>query len=254
MSQELGVQGWDAEKYSQLASYVPRLGQNVLDLLNPQPGERILDLGCGAGDLTQKIVDAGTDVVAIDASQSMVDHARARGLDAHLCDAAKLNYDGEFDAVFSNAVLHWIKDHTPVLRGVRAALKPGGRFVAEFGGFGNVAAITSTLIGVLEANGYPGRSLNPWYNPSVSGYQSELEGAGFHVAEINLIWRPTPISQGMGEWLDMFAVAFFKDIEDAALVEQMKAQVLNALEPNLKDESGLWYADHVRLRFVAIAS
>jgi len=254
MTQELGVQTWNAEKYSQLASYVPKLGQSVLDLLDPKPAERILDLGCGSGDLTQKITNVGADVSAIDASQSMVDHARTLGIDAHLCDARQLTYEHEFDAVFSNAVLHWIKDHKPVLVGVHKALKPSGRFVAEFGGFGNVAAITSTLIAVLSAHGFPGHSLNPWYNPSVSGYRSELEAAGFDVPNIDLIWRPTPIPQGMEEWLDMFAVAFFKDIEDETLIRRMKAQIVEALEPNLRDESGLWYADHVRLRFVAIAS
>ena len=254
MTQELGVQNWNAEKYSQLASYVPELGQSVFDLLNPKSNERILDLGCGAGELTQKIVDSGASVLAIDASQSMVEHARSVGIDAHLCDARQLPYKNEFDAVFSNAVLHWIQDHKKVLDGVRAALRPGGRFVAEFGGFGNVAAITSTLIAVLNANGFPGQSLNPWYNPSVSGYKAELEASGFGVADIDLIWRPTPIPQGMEEWLDMFAVAFFKDIQDDGLVRRMKAQIIEALEPNLKDESGLWYADHVRLRFVAIAA
>jgi len=254
MTQELGVQSWNAEKYAQLASYVPELGQSVLDLLDPKPGLRILDLGCGSGDLTQKILDAGAEVVGVDASQSMVDHACGRGIDARLCDARELPFEHDFDAVFSNAVLHWIKDHKPVLRGVHKALKPSGRFVAEFGGFGNVAAITSTLIAVLSDHGFPGRSLNPWYNPSVSGYQSELEAAGFDVSNIDLIWRPTPIPQGMAEWLDMFAAAFFKDIQDEELVARMKLKIVDALEPNLRDESGLWYADHVRLRFVAIAS
>ena len=136
---------WNSEAYRQHAPYVPNLGAAVLELLAPRPGERILDVGCGEGTLTQQIVDRGATVVGIDSSQDMIDAARARGLDARLINAEALTFDDEFDAVFSNAALHWIRDHDALLDGVARALRRGGRFVAEFGGHGNIAAIEAAI-------------------------------------------------------------------------------------------------------------
>ena len=145
------AQSWKADRYAEHAHFVPALGQPVLDLLKPQTGERILDLGCGDGVLTEKIAAAGASVVGVDASEDMVAAARKRGLDARVVDGARLDFAGEFDAVFSNAALHWMKqDPDAVIAGVERALKPGGRFVGEMGGHGCVAAITVAMIAVLE--------------------------------------------------------------------------------------------------------
>ena len=146
---EIARQRWSAERYAETAHFVPALGAPVLELLAPSPGERILDLGCGDGVLTEKIVSAGATVIAVDAGPDMVAAARARGIDARVMDGQKLTFTNEFDAVFSNAALHWMQDQQAVLAGVRRALKPGGRFVAEMGGHNNTAAIIVALSAVL---------------------------------------------------------------------------------------------------------
>src|SRR5215469_14834213 len=138
---ELSKQYWSAERYAATANFVPTLGTPVVTLLDPRPGERILDLGCGDGVLTERIVAAGAGVVAVDAAPDMVAAARARGLDARVVPGQGLAFDAEFDAVFSNAALHWMRPPEAVLAGVHRALRPSGRFVAEMGGHNNTAAI-----------------------------------------------------------------------------------------------------------------
>ena len=159
-------QTWNSDNYANNARFVSDLGAPVLDLLAPKPGERILDIGCGDGALTQKIVAAGSDVVAIDHSPSQVAAARKLGLDAHVMDATHLIYADEFEGVFSNAALHWIKPPEAVVAGVATALKPGGRFVGEFGGYGNVSKIREASIAALNARGLDGEAANPWYFPT----------------------------------------------------------------------------------------
>jgi trans-aconitate methyltransferase len=167
------AQSWKAERYAKHAHFVPALGQPVLDLLNPQAGERILDLGCGDGVLTEKIATAGASVVGVDASADMVAAAQKRGLDARVADGARLDFSREFDAAFSNAALHWMKDDPDaVIAGVARALKPGGRFAGEMGGHGCVAAITVALIAVLERHGVDAKSARPWYFPTVDDYRA----------------------------------------------------------------------------------
>ena len=159
---EIARQRWSAERYAETAHFVPALGAPVLELLAPSPGEHILDLGCGDGVLTEKIVAAGATVIAVDAGPDMVAAARARGIDARVMDGQKLTFGGEFDAVFSNAALHWMRDQQAVLAGVHRALKPGGRFVAEMGGHNNTAAIIVALSAVLARRGldaHPPQSL-----------------------------------------------------------------------------------------------
>src|SRR5689334_15105089 len=178
---ELAEQTWEAERYAAAAAFVPALGAPVVELLAPQPGERILDLGCGDGVLTEKIAAAGASVVGVDGGPDMVAAARARGLDAHVMDGQRLTFDREFDAVFSNAAIHWMRDQDAVLAGVRRALKPGGRFVAEMGGHNNTAAIMVAFSAVLARRGLDARRYNPWYFPSAAAYRARLEGAGFAV-------------------------------------------------------------------------
>src|SRR5260370_25746502 len=173
MPTDFPAQEWNSARYAENARFVSDLGQAVLDLLNPQPGERILDLGCGDGALTEKNVAAGGKVVGIDASPDMVSAARRRGLDARVMDAYNLSFNSEFDGVFSNAAMHWMKhDPDAVVQGVRRALKPGGRFAAEMGGHGCVAAIAVALCATLERYGIADpASLFPWYFPTPDAYR-----------------------------------------------------------------------------------
>ena len=247
---ELSKQHWSAERYAATAHFVPAFGAPVVELLDPQPGERILDLGCGDGVLTEKIGAIGATVVAVDAAPDMVAAAKARGLDARVIPGQSLAFEGEFDAVFSNAALHWMRPQETVLDGVRRALKPGGRFVAEMGGHNNTAAILTAMRAVLARRGIEALSLSPWYFPSAAAYQKKLEVAGFTVEEIAIVPRPTPLAAGLGAWLDAFAEDFLNPLpsDDRAIARQ---EICDLLQPILRDETGLWIADYVRLRFRA---
>jgi len=187
------AQTWDPASYGRNARFVSDLGSPVLELLAPKPGERILDLGCGNGVLTKKIADLGCNVVAVDSSATFVDSARTLGLVAYVVDAVALPYCEEFDAVFSNAVLHWIKRADEMLAGVHRSLRPGGRFVAECGGYGCVDKIRRALVDALNKRGMDGESRVPWYFPTPDDYATRLERAGFRVDSIALIPRPTPL-------------------------------------------------------------
>jgi trans-aconitate methyltransferase len=246
------AQEWNSSRYAENARFVSELGAPVLDLLNPQPGERILDLGCGDGALTAKIAQTGAIVTGVDASEDMVQAAQRCGVDARVVDACHLAFHSEFDAVFSNAALHWMKrDPDLVIDGVYRALKPGGRFVAEMGGHGNVAAITVALCATLDHYGIKGSAAAiPWYFPSVSEYSARLSARGFHVEYMELIPRPTPLPTGMRGWLETFAIPFTKYLPE----ERRRAfldEVSESLRPVLCDLTGKWTADYVRLRFLA---
>ena len=243
-----GAQTWCAEQYAHHAAFVPALGAPLIDRLNPRPGERILDLGCGDGTLTEQIAARGASVVGIDASAEMIAAARARGLDVRVVDAQQLPFDADFDGVFSNAVLHWIKDADAVLRGVARALKPGGRFVGEFGGHGNVAAIGVALRAVLPKYGLDAPS--DWYYPTPDDYRRRLEAAAFVVDDIALVPRPTPLPTGMSGWLDTFRGTILAAIPEPAR-QQAKSEIIDLLRPALCDDEGRWTADYVRLRFAA---
>jgi trans-aconitate methyltransferase len=249
---EIARQCWSAERYAETAHFVPALGAPVLELLAPSPGEHILDLGCGDGVLTQKIVAAGATVIAVDAGTDMVAAARARGIDARVMDGQKLTFGGEFDAVFSNAALHWMRDQQAVLAGVCRALKPGGRFVAEMGGHNNTAAIIVALGAVLARRGLDAHRLNPWYFPSAEAYRRKLEQVHFTVEEVAIIPRPTVLPTGIEAWLDTFAEDFLGAVTEASDRLRARAEVADLLRPILMDETGTWIADYVRLRFRAI--
>ena len=249
------TQEWNASRYAQNARFVSDLGQAVFDLLNPKPAERILDLGCGDGALTEKLVAAGADVVGVDSSGDMISAAQARGLNVRVMDAYKLEFDNEFDAVFSNAAIHWMKhDPDAVIRGVRRALKPRGRFVAEMGGHGCVAAVVVALCATLQNYGIEQpASLIPWYFPTAPDYRARLERAGFRVDYIALIPRPTPLPTGMRGWLETFAIRFTKAVPEGERSHFLD-DVTERLRPVLCDPQGNWTADYVRLRFLAIAT
>src|SRR5206468_8391394 len=177
-------QKWNAQQYSEQARFVSDLGMPVVELLAPLRGERVLDLGCGDGVLTKRLVDLGCQVVGVDASADMISAAKALGLDARVMDGHALQFNGEFDAVFSNAALHWLKQPEKVVDGVWRALKPGGRFVGEFGGCGNVATIVAALERVLRERAIDARPVNPWYNPTAEEYRMVLAARGFVVNTI----------------------------------------------------------------------
>ena len=222
----------------------------MLELLVPSAGERILDLGCGDGLLTEKIVATGASVVAVDAAPDLVATARTRGIDARIMCGQDLTFDREFDAVFSNAALHWVRPPEAVLAGVRRALKPGGRFVGEMGGHNNTAAIIVVLSAVLGRNGLDAHQISPWYFPSAAAYRKKLEVAGFSVKEIRIVPRPTALPTSIEPWLDTFAQTFFGALPEPDR-SPARAEVADLLRPVLMDETGTWIADYVRLRFRA---
>ncbi len=243
-------QHWDPERYARTARFVSDLGLPALELLAPKPGERILDLGCGDGDLTLKLVALGARVTALDASAAQVAAARARGLDSRIDDAARLAFESEFDAVFSNAALHWVRDADGVIAGVHRALRPGGRFVAEFGGAGNVETARRALIEALERRGHDGAAADPWYFPTAAEYRARLEARGFRVRALALVPRPTPLSTGIEDWLLNFGGSFLARLPVAERPVAL-AEVAARLRPSLCDAAGRWTVDYVRLRFAA---
>ncbi|MCR9220245.1 MAG: class I SAM-dependent methyltransferase [Alphaproteobacteria bacterium] len=248
-------QSWDPDRYRREAGFVAELGLPVLDLLDPRPGERILDLGCGEGALTAKLAAAGAQVVGVDASPEQIARARDEGLDAHVVDgqalASEAAFEAAFDAVFTNAALHWMKrDPDAVIAGVARALKPGGRFVGEFGGAGNVAAIRDALRAELSARGIDPAPYDPWFFPSVDDYRARLEAGGFAVREIALIPRPTPLPGDISGWLSTFGESFLNALPEADRADAVAAARAR-LAPVLAGPDGSWTADYVRLRFAA---
>jgi len=245
------TQTWVPERYEKNAGFVADLGQATLELLAPASGERILDLGCGHGKLSRKIADLGVELVAVDASAEQVAAASALGLDARVMRGEALDFEAEFDAVFSNAALHWMLDADAVIDGVARALKQGGRFVGEMGGSGNVEKIAKALTEVLQRRGIDAEALWPWYFPGPEEYQGRLEKVGFEVDFIALIDRPTPLPGDIEGWLETFAESFLKAVSDDDRPAFI-AEVRDALGPELKGADGTWSADYVRLRFKAV--
>ncbi len=245
-----GTQSWDPRNYARNARFVSDLGAPVLELLAPRAGERILDLGCGDGVLTEKIAACGCEVVALDSSAEQAAAARALGLDARVANGERLEFDSEFDAVFSNAALHWMKRADQVIAGVCRALRPGGRFVAECGGHRCIATIERALADALARRGIDAGAANPWYFPTVEDYSARLARAGFQIEYIELIPRPTPLPGDITGWLETFAQSFLATVapgERSALIQEVR----DAIRPHLCDAQGKWTADYVRLRFCA---
>jgi trans-aconitate methyltransferase len=245
-----GVQTWDPKIYAKNARFVSDLGWPVLELLSPQPGERILDLGCGDGVLTKKIAELGCKVIAVDSSAPQVEAAMLLGLEAYVLNGEELSFREEFDAVFSNAVLHWIKNADAMIEGVYRSLRREGRFVAECGGHGCVDKIRTALVQALDRRGIDGESRVPWYFPTPEDYATRLEHAGFRVNSIALIPRPTLLPADIIEWLETFGHSFVAGLSGHARDEYLR-EVRAVLEPQLVDAEGVWVADYVRLRFSA---
>ncbi len=247
---------WDANRYDSAHSFVWERGRGVVDLLDPQPGERILDLGCGTGHLTGQIAESGAEVVGIDASEDMVRVASGNYPDIRfeVADARSLPFRCEFDAVFSNAVLHWVRPPEAVVDSVRRSLKPGGRFVAEFGGENNIRAIMTAVgeaLDALEQDGTEVYRPNKYF-PPLDEYVSLLECRDFRVGFADHFERPTPLDggeEGMRRWLRMFGWDYLSRLS-AEQREEVVAHVEDATRPTLYT-GGTWTADYWRIRFEA---
>jgi trans-aconitate methyltransferase len=241
---------WNPSQYDEHARFVSDYGHAVVDLLDPKPNERILDLGCGDGALTVEMMRRGASVVGVDRSAEMIRAAIALGVDARLMSGDALTFNQEFDAVFTNAALHWIPQADAVIAGVARALRPGGRFVGEFGGHGNVAAITVALRAAMEKRGVACRDFSPWFFPTPENYTKRLVKGGFVVDHIALIPRPTLLPTHMAGWLQTFAGPFFERCQPED-IPGVTEDAVDLLRPALCDDQGTWTADYVRLRFVA---
>jgi SAM-dependent methyltransferase len=245
---------WDAGLYDAKHAFVWEKARDLLEWLAPCEGERILDLGCGTGQLSSEIAASGAKVVGVDRSVEMVAEASKKfpTLPFEVCDARCLPFTGEFDAVFSNAALHWIPQAEPVVEGVGRALKPGGRFVAEFGGKGNVQNVVTALEKALAELGIPAEDTNPWYYPSVAEYSALLEKHGLEVRRAILFDRPTRLEdgeRGFAVWLEMFCKSFLERVPQAKRSDYLRS-VEDAARPTLW-KSAHWELDYRRLRLAA---
>lgn len=247
---------WDASAYDSKHSFVWKYGREVLELLSPREGERILDLGCGTGHLTSQIAAIGATVIGLDKSPAMIERARTLYPDLRFetADATSFRFDEPFDAVFSNAAIHWMKDQDGVAASIWRALKPGGRFVAEFGGKGNIQKLRSALREVLDAGGYTwDREATRRYYASIGEYAALLESHAFRVTYATHFDRPTKLDggeSGLQKWLEVFA-----DNELAGVPAEERGQVFRAVEQRLRPDllrEGNWFLDYKRLRVVAI--
>ncbi|MFC0475658.1 class I SAM-dependent methyltransferase [Robertmurraya beringensis] len=241
---------WNANLYDNHHSFVSKYGNSLIEWLAPRKGERILDLGCGTGDLAKRLFDQGAQVIGVDKSNNMIAQALEKypEIPFFVQDATQLPYTNEFDAVFSNATLHWVKKPKIALECIYKSLKQDGRFLAEFGGKGNVQTIIDEIRHQL------GSDLNdsPWYYPSIGEYSSLMEAVGFRVTLAQHYDRPTPLEgpNGLKNWIKMFAMSFFRGID-----ETEREEIINKVEQQLKSklfQDNQWIADYNRIRVIAI--
>lgn len=246
------IQTWDATDYGKNAAFVHGLAGGVVEWLEAKASESILDLGCGDGQLTERIAATGARVIGVDLSPEMIAAARSRGIDAREASAELLPFpDGAFDAVFSNAVLHWVRNQDAMMAEVRRVLSPGGRFVAEMAGHGNLAAMRVAFMAVLTRHGCgdPEEGVNCY--PTPKAYRQRLERHGFQIERIELIPRPTPLPEtGMEGWLRTFRRGVLESLPED-IRDTVVAETAALLAPALRAEDGKWTADYVRLRFAA---
>ncbi len=246
---------WKVNLYNKKHAFVYQYGEELICFLDPKPDELILDLGCGSGQLTNEIAKTGAEVIGIDSSEEMIQYARNEypELQFFVKDATDFQFKKPFDAIFSNAVLHWVTDKKSAVLTMYNNLKKGGRLVVEFGGKGNVDAIIKGIKKALVDKGYIQNSkIEKWFFPSVSEYTGLLEENGFEVQYAHLFDRPTELVDdkiGLKEWIEMFGASFFIGIPEKdknEILEEVKKNVWNKC---FKD--GKWYADYRRIRIIA---
>jgi SAM-dependent methyltransferase len=234
---------WDAADYARVGAFVSELGGAALDLLDPKPGERILDVGCGEGTLTKRIIERGATVLGVDSSPEMIAAARAKGVDALLLAAEDMQFFTEFDAAFSNATLHWVLHKEQAARAIFRALKSGGRFAGEMGGEGNIRKLREALDEELIIRGYaPPVEAGNWY-ASPEEFAAVYEATGFREIDARLIERPTPLDHGVAAWVTTFRKGW---LDRAQVPEEERAEIGAAVA----DRFGSDVADYVRLRFI----
>ena len=243
-------QHWDPTIYQRDAGFVAALGTPLIELLAPQAGESVLDLGCGDGTLTLRLHEAGCSVLGVDSSAEQIAAARARGLDAEVMDGHALTFDARFDAVFSNAALHWMRDPAAVLAGVARALRPGGRFIAEMGGAGNVQSVLDAYAAAYAARGIALEAHNPWFFPDEDTYRALLLAAGLEPVLLHRFARPTPLPGDVSDWLALMTQSFTAAVAPAAR-PALLTEVREHLLPTACSPAGQWTLDYVRLRIAA---
>lgn len=250
-----GKDVWDAKFYDQRHSFVSTYGNSLIEILEPKAGECILDLGCGTGDLTKNLFELGVKIIGVDKSENMIAQAIEKypEIDFEIQDVTTLDYEDTFDAVFSNATLHWVHPPKKALECIYASLKTGGRFVAEFGGKGNVQLITNEIINEINHAGYEfDLSKFPWYYPSIGEYTTLMENVGFRVTFANHYDRPTPLEglEGLRNWISMFGMQLFEGI-----CKEQTDNIISRVESTLKEkmfDGEHWIADYKRIRVVGI--
>ncbi|GAA5213716.1 class I SAM-dependent methyltransferase [Corallincola platygyrae] len=240
----------DCRKYLKSARFVPNLTHGLLDLLELTTGQDLLDLGCGDGELTSRLIDKGFNVTAVDINEGMVEAARERGIPAHCIDARDLSFCDEFDIVLSNAVLHWFSEHDQVCQNVYRSLKPGGHFIAECGGYGNVDTIIKGIEASISEDDQLGTFSNPWTFRSAEEFKDILIKTGFEVIDIQLIPRPTVTSCSLADWLDTFLSDSHLQLNKSSR-EEFFNRVSEKAYSALYDKQDGWILDYVRLRFIA---
>ena len=250
------IEKWDTKLYNEKYSFVYDYGKSLIKLLDPKKNDRILDLGCGSGQLTFKINELSKETIGIDKSVEMIADAKLRyeKVDFQVCDAENFRFKNKFDSIFSNATLHWIKNYKNVIKCMYDNLKFNGKIVLEFGGKNNVKTIINQLRKSLKKRGYLKQSnIELWYFPSVEEYSKELESFGFKVVLAESFDRKTELvnqQNGIKDWISMFANSFFTDV-NLTHIEEIKSEV----QENIKAKcfiNGKWFADYKRIRFVAI--
>jgi trans-aconitate methyltransferase len=247
---------WKPELYNNKHSFVYNYGQDLIKLLEPKASERILDLGCGSGQLTFKINELSKETIGIDKSKEMIEDAKSKfkNIEFQVGDAGNFEFNEKFDSIFSNATLHWVKDYKNAIKCMYENLKSNGKIVLEFGGKGNVQIIVDQLRDSLRTRNYLKQSdLDLWYFPSIGEYSTELESVGFRVLLAEHYDRPTELADeksGIKDWISMFAESFFKDVSYNHIEE-----IKNEVQKKVKEKclkNGKWFADYKRIRIVAI--
>ncbi|MDA9774245.1 methyltransferase domain-containing protein [Saprospiraceae bacterium] len=247
---------WNPELYNEKHSFVYDYGEKLIELLNPKENERILDLGCGSGQLTYKINELAKETIGIDKSVEMIADAKSKfpSIEFQVQDAENFRFDEKFDSIFSNATLHWVKNYKNSIKSMYENLNPNGKIVVEFGGKGNVQTIVKQLRDSLKRRDYISRSeLNQWYFPSIGEYATELESAGFRVLFAEHYDRPTELADqnsGIKDWISMFAKSFFIGVAENHIKE-----IKNEVQESVKEKcliDGKWFADYKRIRIVAV--